>query len=135
MNHWVNNYLEKKYEPDAHGPDTFSCWGLVRDVYQKVYGIELPQWVGLTPETSPEFPITRAIREEWDLCLKPFEGCAVAMSVCVSFHHVGIYLSGDRVLHTSSQIGKSCVTTLRELRIRFLFKNIKYYRHKKWPLS
>ena len=135
MNHWANNYIGKKYEVGARGPDTFDCWGLVRDVYEKVYGISLPEWIGLHSENTIDFPITRAIREEWVAELKPFEGCVAAMSARVAFHHVGIYMGQDRILHAASNIGGVFVNTLREMKIRFLFKTVKFYRHSKWPTS
>jgi len=135
--HWAIDYVGKPYKPGARGPDSFDCWGLVRDIYEKRFGIALPEWIGLTPHNTPEFPVTRAIVEEWRPELNPFEGCVVAMSQTVAFHHVGIYLeqNGGKVIHAWSPSGGVVVNTLRELKIAFSFRNIKYYRHRSWPTS
>lgn len=42
MTHWARAYVTKRWTADGNGPDSFSCWGLVRAVYRARLGIELP---------------------------------------------------------------------------------------------
>lgn len=40
MKHWAHAYVGLPYASAADGPDRFSCWGLVRDVFRSVHGVE-----------------------------------------------------------------------------------------------
>lgn len=39
---WAAAYVGKDWAENGDGPDLFSCWGLVRDVFRKQHAIELP---------------------------------------------------------------------------------------------
>lgn len=42
MTHWARDVVGKPWSPGGCGPDSFSCWGLVRYAFQVKFGIELP---------------------------------------------------------------------------------------------
>ena len=36
---WINHYMSCPYQPYGRGPSAFDCWGLVRDVLQRQFGV------------------------------------------------------------------------------------------------
>jgi len=139
--HWVCDYLGKPHVPGARGPEAFDCWGLVRDIYERRFNIDLPFYPGLPREPTPADTrlmlkeIRNELKEDWVVSEKPFDGCAVAMSQSQVYHHVGLYMEADgaKVLHCWD--GSAVVLdTLPRLRLKGL-KKITFYRHRLWPTS
>lgn len=50
MTHWAAPYIDKAWSPDGAGPQSYSCWGLVRAVFLAHHGIDLP-FVAVGEET------------------------------------------------------------------------------------
>ena len=139
--HWVTDYLGKPWEPGARGPDAFDCWGLLRDVYERQFGLSLPFYPGLPhdPTASEMSQMVRTIRQEldedWLEIPEPFEGCAVAMSQSRAYHHVGLFMEADgpRVLHCWDGAAVM-LDPLPRLKLKGL-KKITYFKHRLWPTS
>lgn len=96
---WINKYLSCRYEDGARGPETFDCWGLVRDARHRHQGKRLlPSW-GHVRNTEPK-EFTRAYRSEaehMEPC-QPEDGAIAAVmrgQICV---HVALVVQiGDRL--------------------------------------
>lgn len=114
MKHWAAAYVGMPYRSGADGPDAFSCWGLVRHVFQHVHGVVFPDVV--IDEGAPEAQgNTRAILQ----CARvsamrrmpdstaPADGDIVIMRSLVRLH-CGLVIranGGLRVLHASHATG------------------------------
>jgi cell wall-associated NlpC family hydrolase len=53
----VNDLIGKPWQRDARGPDAFDCWGLTREILQRLRpGESLPDWLveGMTRQRQAE---------------------------------------------------------------------------------
>lgn len=136
MNHWATKYIGKPFKLGARGPVAYDCWGLMREIYQTEFNIQLPDHPGVTEETLgfQSRVLLEDMSTAWVPSPEPFDGCGVAMSHKIIFHHVGVYLDvdGGKVLHAWEGTGV-IASSYRDLRLARGMKNIKYYRHKLWP--
>ena len=107
--HWVNNYIGLPWVAYARGPDTFDCWGLVLDVLNKHFQIDLPQY--LTVKTDDPQGMTEAMLSGLNANLaepveQPVHGAIACCYIVVNgkelVRHVGIYLDidGGGILHS-----------------------------------
>ena len=78
------------------------CWGLVRVVYERCLGIELPSY----PHIGADAPrdIARQMKREsinrpWVEVSAPQEWAVVGLTLGKTVHHVGIWIDGS-VLHS-----------------------------------
>ena len=131
--HWAARYIGKPYCVGARGPDTYDCWGLVREVYDTRFGIPLPAFPGVSCH-SPMSMIKKINEvmqhEDWSEVSVPFDGCAVAMSQSTSYHHVGLFVEADgsKILHCFD--GHSVmIDSVKRMRLRG-FKRIAYFKHR-----
>ena len=60
MTHWARDVIGRPWSPGGEGPETFSCWGLVRYAFRLKHGIELPQ---VTLGEPPRAVHWRGLRE------------------------------------------------------------------------
>lgn len=95
MSHWASQYIGRRWEAGADGPDSFDCWQFVRYVYRHHYNIELP----LVPVDPDDL---RAVMEafngheertNWQQVQTPADGDVVLMARRGKAAHVGIYIS------------------------------------------
>ena len=91
------------YELNTYGPNTYDCWGLVRDTQKELFGRE---YGTLDIADNSVATFIRAFVKEFHRCnLKvvpePEHGCIVEMSHSIMPHHVGTYLNigGGGILH------------------------------------
>lgn len=131
MSHWATQYIGLPFESGARGPDKVDCLGLVRLVFAKLHGVELPELPGLNFELpmASASEMKRNLVKDWIEIPRPVEGCLVAMSQRRSIHHIGVYadVDGGKVIHSWINVGV-VADTLRGLRMRGV-KVIKFYRH------
>jgi len=76
----LNDFIGKGYEDGARGPEKYDCWGLVREVRHKVYGLPLLSSFGHVRNTMPvEFTKAyRAVTGGMQKC-EPEVGAVVAV--------------------------------------------------------
>lgn len=135
--HWSQNYIGLPYLSGGRGPEKVDCWGLLYLVYLNEFKIELPLYPGMAVEFNPRNAqrAKEAIIDDWSPAPLPFEGCAVAMSLKTSIHHVGVYTAADRgkVLHCWGQ-SPIIAETIKSIRFKGI-KTVLFYRHRLWPTS
>lgn len=49
---WARKYIGMAWEDGARGPERFDCWGLVREVLAREYGIDVPSFAGAYASAS-----------------------------------------------------------------------------------
>jgi cell wall-associated NlpC family hydrolase len=98
-------YQDKGRDP-AQGLD---CWGLVRWFYENEKGIELPSYTDRASGGTDRHGVAAVVLEEisrkWHPTRQPEEGDAVVLRVGGRPFHVGVFLAGNRLLHTLNQHG------------------------------
>ncbi len=133
--HWATEYVGKPHRLGARGPDAYDCWGLLVEVYRSRFGITLPTLAGISVQSSLTIhrEIVANMEEDWHQVIKPFDGCAVAMSQRRAYHHVGIFIEadGNKILHCWDAQNVIVDTVLR-LRLKG-FRYISYFKHRLWP--
>jgi len=97
------NYIDllgKKFEHNGRGPDKYDCYGLVKEIYQKL-GVELPEY--FVPDEPAS--ISKAVDEGKKLFLqidKPEKYCLVLFTTRPPFvSHIGVMLDDVRFIHIS----------------------------------
>jgi len=87
------------------------CWWLVREVFHR-YGIEIPEYnparvavaavnydLGYFGEVVEAYVRT----DDWKLIEEPEVPCLITMMISVAcYHHVGVYVGGNEMIHSSS---------------------------------
>ncbi len=121
-----NYVLNYQYGDNACGENNqFNCWGLLREIQQKFFGINLPI-------TSLGDPIAQLYSNKmksgaWMVVDQPFHGCGVLMRDGRD-PHCGVWLDfdGGGVLHCERGNG---VLWQREQDLRLsCYANLKFYR-------
>lgn len=89
-----SEYLGKPYQWGATGPNSYDCSGFVQSYFKK-YGINLPrtsrqQYAATTPTNEPK---------KYDLVFFATPGADIS--------HVGIYLGGNKFIHSGPSSGVS----------------------------
>ena len=98
---WLNEYISGvPYEYGGRTEAGLDCYGLVKLVYAKEYGITLPDW--LTDEMSvgdKSRTIDSVVTSgDWEEIDQPIDGCFVVCYRKRAAHHIGLYYGGG-VLH------------------------------------
>jgi len=98
------------WEPGARGPYAFDCYGMVRHIQKRFYGIDLPDLV-VNSDNDAEisdkiFQLGHPLGEEIS---GPSDGCVVTMGNERREMHLGVYVAvdGGRIIH--SERGTGCV--------------------------
>lgn len=81
------------------------CWGLLREFYKRVLGIDLPAYENSYDDAYDMNQTVQALRYErkdadWVKVNSPAYGDGVILRVAGHPCHVGVYLGNDQVLHT-----------------------------------
>lgn len=103
--HFAQQYLSKKWEIGARGPDKFDCWGLVYWIYKQHFNVELPSYPcvdALNLKRVTQVVTSESEQKDWIKLREPNDNCVVALSKNTNhLHHVGMYLDidGGLVLH------------------------------------
>ena len=92
----------------GRGPESFDCWGLVREVYRRC-GIDLPEYAGIgcydVMNVTAEMERNRPF---WEECQPPDLPVPSVIALRVSapmVNHVGIYIGDGKFLHTREKAG------------------------------
>lgn len=109
---WAAALIGKPYKEDGEGPDAFNCWGLVRWVFNNVYGIPMPYInVGASETKSSREAAIRAVEREtgWRSCVdtRPQDRDILLMYGPYG-RHVALALKandGLHVLHAIEDVG------------------------------
>jgi cell wall-associated NlpC family hydrolase len=100
----VARYVGLPYRDHGRGPEAFDCWGLVRLVYLEVFKIELPSFVDgyLSASWDAEGVAALVVHERarWREVQDRREGDVVVIRMAARPRHVGLWLEGNRMLHT-----------------------------------
>ena len=110
MSNWPLDYLGKSWEIGCHGPDSFDCWGLLADIYEKHKDITLSRYneVNKLNKLDIADTIRNSISIDWESLEKPVDLCAVGLSNLPNrIFHVGCYIEKDSgyVIHTRRNFG------------------------------
>ncbi|MCG8522104.1 MAG: host specificity factor TipJ family phage tail protein [Pseudomonadales bacterium] len=136
MAHWANAHIGKPWEVAAEGPDSFDCYGLLRHVQQKHFGVEMPKLAEV--DRGSILAVVRAIRRNpenqmWQEIETPKEGCVVKMFKDGEPDHIGIWLDedGGGVLHCVKAYGV-CYDSRFELET-LGWRGLRFFRRKQAP--
>lgn len=115
FDHWCAPYIGKAHSKTGDGPDSFSCWGLVRAIVRERHGLNLPM-VHLDGGKL-EFGAVAALKDAarsggWMRVIysgraRPHEGDIVLLQSPIETH-VGYVISYQRrlnVIHSKSGAG------------------------------
>lgn len=101
----VNDLIGKPFSGDpeqAYGPDSYSCYGLIYEVYLR-FGIEIPQTnIAVTAcKEASEQEIMDHAAKYWQEIDKPEVPCAVWIkSTNPNFaSHIGAYIGNGKMIH------------------------------------
>lgn len=114
MTHWASRYIGRPHSRAGIGPESFSCWGLLRDVFARERGVCFPH-LEVGDEIRGEPENVQAIKASarasgfrpLDQSVAPSDGDIVIMRSEVRLH-CGLVLQvngGIRVLHSSHEHG------------------------------
>lgn len=107
-------YLGLPYADHGRG-DGFDCWGLIRHVLGREYGMTLPdygdRYAAATDKGSVAVAIRDGLVEGWSRIPGPQTGALVIFNILAKPWHVGLVVGRDRFLHMPAK-GISCVERL-----------------------
>jgi len=101
----VNKYIGLQFEDKGRAPCGVDCWGLVRLIYEKEYGIELPSYNGCYPSSTEAEEIAQLINGEkgkWSEVKagEEKEGDVIIMRLSGYPTHVGMVVEPGMMIHT-----------------------------------
>lgn len=127
---WILEYMQKPFEHDSYGPDSFDCYGLLWHVCKHQGGIELPRMDNMEGHLAR---INAAVQGQilsgdWREVWRPQQFDAVVMRRAGEAYHVGVWLDvdGGKVLH-ATPAGVLCND--RGGLKRMNFQHVQYYRY------
>lgn len=91
----------------GRGPDFYDCYGLIMELYRRLFQIELPDYQ--SPTCADD--IARLMRGElhhWRPVEVPKLGTVMFMRLG-EFTHVAMYLGDNRFIHTCEATGGVCI--------------------------
>ena len=121
---YINQAIGKSWKPCTYGPDSYDCWGLVVDSFEKIDGVKLPV---LSAYQTSKLDLKNGMGEAiekgcWARIEEPKDGCVVAcLNEQGSLIHVGRYFF-KQLFHSSGSIevgGGVCLWPMRLTKKRF----------------
>lgn len=101
---WWANYVGLPFLDGGRGPEAYDCWGLVRAVYARMLGVDLPSYGEISARDLVRVARAMAAGQDdgWRVVAAP-----QALDVClmrsgrggVPVVHVGVMADARRVLH------------------------------------
>ncbi|WP_321991536.1 NlpC/P60 family protein [Marispirochaeta aestuarii] len=105
----ITKYIQIPYKDRGRDEQGVDCYGLVRLFYQNEYGIDLPELNYYSAELDNRQLIDASKPTlKAEEVLDPEQGDIVLIALGMDPSHVGIYLDGGFVLHTSAHYGTCC---------------------------
>jgi cell wall-associated NlpC family hydrolase len=111
---WTNAYIGIPYEINGREMNALDCWGLVRQVYSRELGIELPSYAGYNDSLDGD-AFAAAFGQE-NSAWKEVEGapkeydvawCRIVGVEC----HCGVILGNRLMLHSMEGVDSCIVST------------------------
>ena len=110
---WTNDYVGIPYEINGREMDALDCWGLVRQVYKRELGFELPSYADYEHsldskaftaafEQEREMWKTVAVPEEYDVAW-----CRIVGVEC----HCGVMLANGRMMLHAMEGQDICIVS------------------------
>lgn len=100
----LNDYLLIRHTPGGREFPNLDCWGLVRDYYREILGIDLPEYTDFSGGTMSGGFSREMERGKFREIESPEDNAVIGLFCHGRLYHVGIYLNG-RILHTSEKRG------------------------------
>lgn len=104
---WWERYIGAPFLDGGRGPDSYDCWGLVREVYARMLGVDLPSYGEISARDLVR--VARAMDagkgDGWRAV-----GVPQALDVClmrsgrggIAVVHVGVMVDARRVMHVEA---------------------------------
>lgn len=100
----LNDYLLVRHTPGGREFPNLDCWGLVRDYYREILGIDLPEYADFSGNTMSAGFRREMERGRFREIPEPEDNAVMALFCRGRLYHVGIWING-RVLHTTESRG------------------------------
>lgn len=113
---WASRYVGIPYVWRGRSFDGADCWGLVRLIYEREFGVILPMYsdAGGTQEHPPSEAFEDGLASDgWVEVDDPDVGTGVLLRVRSAEIHCGICVGDDMFLHTMPQIKCSALERLQ----------------------
>ena len=108
--HWALAYLERSYDRDGVGPDSFNCWTFFQAVQREVFDRTVPDipYVGILSNVHAFG--SHAELNNWPEVDTPEDGDAVLLGGRTRPMHIGVWAAtpdhnDGRVLHCDDGVG------------------------------
>lgn len=125
---WVRQYIGAPFLENGRTPDGWDCWGCMRWVMDKHFGIRVPAYDGVTWHRPPEglsdrerlafcASQTRELNDfvnttmilPWRKVDHPGPGCGIQMKPWNQPIHVGVVVARGWMLHCEEECNTVCV--------------------------
>lgn len=100
------DFIGIPFEARGRTEEGCDCWGLVRLWYAQFKGIELPTLLAYASDKDygAIADIVQGEKSKWKKVQSPIPGDVVVLRILSRECHVGVYLEGNRMLHTHRQV-------------------------------
>lgn len=103
----MNDLIGLPFKNGGRGPDTYDCWGLVREVYRR-HNIEIPDYsisANACAEITQQVNDERIASKKWQILSVPEIPCLVIVRVHPKFvSHLGVYIGYGKFIHALKTI-------------------------------
>jgi len=104
----IDQYVGLPFAEDGRGPDRYDCWGLVKRVLEKEFGLAgLPNYLGVE-SVGDAIALAKSSRT-WRASSSPRRGAVVVMLTDGVPEHVGVMVDDRNVLHVDRRMAAVCV--------------------------
>lgn len=104
----ISSLVGTPFKDGGRGPDSFDCWGLVREVYKRC-GIDLPEYAEIACYDALRVTAEMASESKrWNKHQPPDLPIPCVATFRVSspmVNHVGVYIGNGKFLHTREKAG------------------------------
>lgn len=124
--HWAYQYLGKPYVENTDGPDSFDCWGLVRDVCAKRIDCEMPL---LNIGRNDNYEAVSKAIAGWAKVESPYEEYDVLTMKNAFGRHIGICIKANgKVVMLHAEVPQVQLMELNRLG-QFGYKDVQGWRY------
>jgi hypothetical protein len=123
----VSDLIGCPFVAGARGPDAYDCYGLVRELYRRAHGVEIPNFVspdGLLPSDCASMFERERTRPLW-AATECAEGVIALLRVDGFASHVGFMLADHLLCHTWRDAGGVCIEPIE----RWQHRLVGFYRY------
>lgn len=112
MHKHIADLIGTPFEYGGRGPDTYDCYGLVKECWRRVHGIELPDFKSPSdPGVQAALGVTQMFR--WEPCDRG-AGVMAAIRIGGLTRHCGFLLDEDTMIHAWMFSGGVTIATLTD---------------------